>query len=306
MREMMSMTGAGALAQSNMNIDFVPDRQPKRPPPRPLVDPRNRLILFWMHRCGSTTGHLWFFEIAGWKDRMRGSRASDLARMWYAEHPEVYRNLHEYYRDPSFIKVAIVRHPLFRAVSSFTVVTDTKSGAQWRAVAKSLHSPDDERRITFLEFLDFLEAIDLAGANYHWRLQTAQDWYDIPIQDIQIVRLESIQEGLEQICRQLGKRPPGLRTNSAQSVSRTRIPPAELVNFTRADFARAFGHDLRGVIRFPEYSNFLTPDTIARLVRLYQRDFARLQYAPDLPREMRRNSVFYWLRSRNWPASIRP
>jgi hypothetical protein len=288
-----------------MTIAFISDRQPLRSPPKPLVDPRNKLILFWMHRCGSTTGHLWFFEIAGWKDRMRGKRASDLARMWYDEHHEVYRNLHEYYRDPSFLKIAIVRHPLVRAVSSFTVVTDTISGAQWRAVAKSLQSPDDERRLSFLEFLDFLEAIDLASANYHWRLQTAQDWYDVPIPDIQIVRLESIQEDLDQVCRQLGKQPLALRNNSAQSVSRTRIPASEIVNFTRADFARIFGRDLRGVIRFPEYSNFFTPDITRRLLRVYERDFVRLEYQPQLPPEKSKTSMLYWLRSRKWAVSVR-
>ena len=288
-----------------MGTVLLPDRQPIRAAPRPLVDPQSKLILFWMHRCGSTTGQLWFFNIAGWKDRMRGRRASELAAMWYAEHAEVYQNLHEFYGDPSFLKLAIVRHPLLRAVSSFTVVTDTISGAQWRAVAKSLRFPDDERRLSFLEFLDFLESIDLSSANYHWRLQTAQDWYDVPIPDIQIVRLESIQERLDQVCRQLGKRSLELRTNSAQSVSPTRIPPAEIVNFTRADFARAFGRDMRGVICFPEYSSFLNSDTIGRLVRLYERDFIRLQYDSQLPREKSRNSMFYWLRSRNWTASVR-
>ncbi|HKO20066.1 MAG TPA: sulfotransferase family 2 domain-containing protein, partial [Acidobacteriaceae bacterium] len=225
------------------------------------------------------------FELAGWQERMPGKGAGELAQMWYAEHAGVYADLRACYDDPSFLKIAIVRDPLFRAVSSFTVVTDSKSGAQWRAVAKSLASPDDERRLTFLEFLDFLESGDLATANYHWRLQTAQDWYDLGLPDVRLVRLESIQEGLDEVCRHLGKQPLPLRINSAQSTSRTKLSQSEIVNFTRADFAQAFGHDKRGVIRFPEYSKFLTAETVARLGRLYERDFVRLGYEPSVPQQ---------------------
>lgn len=268
-----------------MTAAMLPDRHIAHPPPRPLVDPQSKFILFWMHRCGSTTGQRWFFEIAGWKDRMRGRGAGELSSMWYAEHPEAYENRQEYYRDPSFIKLAIVRHPLIRAVSSFTVVTDTKSGAQWKAVAGSLKAPDHERRLTFLEFLDFLESENLETANYHWRLQTAQEWYDFPVSDVHLVRLESIQPGLDNICRMLGKKPLPLRINSAQSTCRTNISQSDIVNFTRKDFARAFGHDTRGIIRFPEHSKFLTADTIQRLITLYQRDFTRLAYEPVAPKE---------------------
>ncbi len=279
------MIRLASTADNGKAIEFIPEAQTRRRAPSPLVSVEKKLILFWMHRCGSTTAQRWFFEIAGWKDRMAGKGAGELSAMWQAEHPEVCENLHEYYRDPSFIKVAIVRHPLLRAVSSFTVVTDSKSGTQWRAVAKSLSAPDEERRLTFLEFLEFLWSENLAVANYHWRLQTAQEWHEIPIPGIQLVRLESIQAGLDGICHMLGKRPLPLRINSAQTICRANIPQSDIVNFTRRDFARAFGYDKRGVIRFPEYAKFLTSETIQNLARLYERDFVELGYEPVLPQK---------------------
>jgi hypothetical protein len=275
-----------------MTVVFRANQKPPHPPPRPLVDPGNKLMLFWMHRCGSTTGQRWFFELAGWKDRMSGRGAAELSAMWHAEHPDAYKNLDELCRDPSFIKVAVVRQPLIRAVSAFTVITDTKSGAQWKAVAKSLEAPDPERRLTFLEFLDFLEGENLETANYHWRLQTAQDWHELPPADVHVVRLEAIQVGLDNVCRLLGKRRVPLRINSAQSTCRTKIPQQDIVNFTRKDFARAFGYDKRGIIRFPEYSKFLTAEAVQRLVSLYERDFARLGYEPGVPPEPGRASGY--------------
>lgn len=275
-----------------MTVVFRADRQLSLPPPRPLVDPQSKLILFWMHRCGSTTGQRWFFEMAGWKDRMSGKGAGELSAMWHAEHPEAYKNLDELYRDPSFIKVAVVRHPLIRAVSAFTVITDTKSGAQWKAVANALETPDPERRLTFLEFLDFLERENLETANYHWRLQTAQDWHELSPHGVHLVQLETIKPGLDNICRLLGKKRVPLRINSAQSTCRTEIPQQDIVNFTRGDFARAFGYDRRGIIRFPEYSKFLTAEATQRLLSLYERDFARLGYAPAILPEQGRKKGF--------------
>lgn len=260
-----------------IGVRFIPGRQPRRAPPRPLVDPVNKIILFWMHRCASTTGQLWFFEVAGWGARMKGKGASELAPQWYEEHAEAYRRLDEFYRDPSFLKVAVVRDPSLRAVSAYSVVTDTKSGSQWRAVARSICEPDDERRLSFNEFLDFLETEDLAGANYHWRMQTAQDCFELALPDLRLARVESLQQDLDALCRMIGKRPIAMRMNSAQ----TKVGEGAGVDvpaLVRSDFARLFGRDRRGVIRFPDFSRFLDERTIPRIARLYARDFEVLGY----------------------------
>jgi Sulfotransferase family len=264
----------------SMTVLFLPGRQPKRGAPKPLLDPVNKIILFWMHRCGSTTGQLWFFHVAGWEKRMKGKGASQLAPEWYDEHTHAYEHLAEYYRDPSFLKVAVVRNPLERAVSAYTVVTDTKSGSQWRAASRSIAERDDDRRLSFNEFLDFLETEDLATANYHWRLQTAQDCFDLNLPDVQLARVETLQQDLDRLCRRMGKKPVAMRMNSAQTKIEDRLKDVDITSLVRTDFARLFGHDKRGVIRFPHYSRFLNERTIARLAKLYARDFGVLGYKP--------------------------
>jgi hypothetical protein len=263
-------------------LRFLPGRQPRRGAPRPLVDPVNKIILFWMHRCGSTTGQLWFFEVAGWGPRMKGKGASELAPLWYEEHAEAYLRLSEHYRDPSFLKIAVVRNPLSRAVSAFSVVTDTKSGSQWRAVARSIAEPDEERRLSFNEFLDFLETEDLASANYHWRMQTAQDCFEQDMPDLRLVRVESLQDDLDRLCRLLGKKPIAMRMNSAQTKVGSGPGDAEIPSLIRSDFARLFGRDRRGVIRFPDFSRFLTERTVPRIAKLYARDFETLGYKAEV------------------------
>jgi hypothetical protein len=262
-------------------IQFLSGKQPKRSAPKPLLDPVNKIILFWMHRCGSTTGQLWFFHVAGWEKRMRGKGASQLAPEWYEEHADAYERLADYYRDPAFLKVAVVRNPLERAVSAYTVITDTKSGSQWRAASRSIAEPDDARRLSFNEFLDFLETEDLAAANYHWRLQTAQDCFDLVLPDLQLARVETLQEDLDRLSRRMGKKPVAMRINSAQTKVDDRLKDVDITSLVRSDFLKLFGLDKRGIIRFPHYSRFLTDKTIPRLAALYARDFAILGYDPD-------------------------
>jgi len=261
-------------------IEFLRGKQPKRGAPQPLVDPVNKIILFWMHRCGSTTGQLWFFHMAGWEKRMKGKGASELTPVWHEEHADAYAHLQDYYRDPTFTKIAVVRDPLERAVSAYTVVTDTKSGSQWRAASRSIANPDDARRLSFNEFLDFLEIEDLANANYHWRLQSAQDCFDLKLPDVHLAKVETLQQDLDKLAKRIGKKPVAMRMNSAQTKVDDRLKDVDITSLVRSDFLKLFGVDSRGVIRFPHYTRFLTDKTIPRLVKLYARDFEMLGYKP--------------------------
>jgi hypothetical protein len=263
---------------SMSGMELLRGKQPKRDNPKPLVDPVNKIILFWMHRCGSTTGQLWFFNMAGWEKRMKGKGASELSPAWYDEHAAAYEHLDEYYRDPAFTKIAVVRDPLERAVSAYTVVTDTKSGSQWRAASRSIANPDEQRRLSFNEFLDFLETEDLAKANYHWRLQTAQDCFDLTLPDVHLAKVETLQQDLDKLAKRLGKKPVAMRMNSAQTKVEDTPRDLDVTSLTRADFLKLFGVDKRGVIRFPHYTRFLTEKTIPRLAKLYARDIELLKY----------------------------
>ncbi|MGA9794665.1 MAG: sulfotransferase family 2 domain-containing protein [Rhizomicrobium sp.] len=261
-----------------MAVQFIANAQPRRRNPAPLVDPVSKTMLFWMHRCGSTTAQLWFFEIAGWKSRMAGKGASHLSPLWYEEHADLYRDLASCYDDPSFLKIAAVRNPLSRTVSAYSVVTDTVSGAQWRAVSRSIRDPDPEKRLTFNEFLDFLEQNDVRKANYHWRMQTASDWFERKLPGVMLVKLESLQQDLDRLAVRLGKRPIAMKRSSATTKTSRDIGNIDITNLNRADFARLFGRDRRGVIQFPDYRHFLNAETTARIAKIYARDFEVLGY----------------------------
>lgn len=261
-----------------MTVDFKRNAQPKRRNPEPLVDPVNKTMLFWMHRCGSTTAQLWFFEMGGWKDRMAGKGASHLSPLWYEEHADIYRDLTPYYDDPAYIKIAAVRNPLSRVVSAYSVVTDTISGAQWRAVSRSIRDPNPETRLTFNEFLDFLEQNDVCTANYHWRMQTASDWYERKLAGVQLVKLEDMQEGLDRLAVRLGRKPLAMKRSSATTKIERDLNKIDVTNLNRKQFAEIFGRDRRGVIQFPDYKHFLTAETKARIAKIYARDFDVLGY----------------------------
>jgi hypothetical protein len=263
-----------------MTVEFIPNAQPKRRNPEPLVDPRHKTMLFWMHRCGSTTAQLWFFEMAGWKDRMAGKGASALSPLWYEEHADVYRDLAPCYEDQTFLKIAAVRNPYSRVVSTYSVVTDSKSGAQWRGVSRSVKNPNPETRLTFNEFLDFLEQTDVCKANYHWRMQTASDWYEQKLPGVMLAKLESLQADLDRLAVRLGKTPISMKRSSATTKTERDTSKLDVTNMNRAELARVFGRDRRGVIQFPDYRHFLNAETQARIARIYARDFEVLGYRP--------------------------
>jgi hypothetical protein len=261
-----------------MTIELIPNAQPKRRGPEPLVDPRNKMMLFWMHRCGSTTAQLWFFEMAGWKDRMAGKGASHLSPLWYGEHADLYRDLAPYYDNPAFLKIATVRDPYSRVVSTYSVVTDSRSGAQWRGVSRSIKNPDAEKRLTFNEFLDFLEQNDVRKANYHWRMQTASDWYEQKLPGVILAKLESLKADLDRLSVRLGRKPISMKRSSATTKTERDTGKLDVTNMNRLELANVFGRDRRGVIQFPDYRHFLNAETKARIAKIYARDFEVLNY----------------------------
>jgi hypothetical protein len=254
--------------------------QPVYPPPEPLIDPDRKVLLFWTHRCASTTAQDWFLRLSGWRERHKELSVSKIVPLWKEENREAYDNLDRAFQDESYLKIAVVRNPLSRIVSSFSVVIDTATGTQWKAIARSLDKPDDDRRINLLEFLDVLEQIDLKTANYHWRLQSAQYWHERNLANVEIARVESLASDFARIDQKLGANIK-LKTYSATGRTAFDGNPEDLLTMTRPDFERVFGRDKRGRIQFPDYKLFLAPIVRERVISIYRDDFRALGYPAD-------------------------
>jgi hypothetical protein len=273
------------------------------PSPVPLVDPVRRFVLFTNAKCGGTTLKSWFFANldlprlerrplaflrafgprfalrhlrAGRRRTLRGPELGDVDRV---------RGMTNYYRNAfceprlragveGYFKVAVVRHPEDRVVSGFVdKICGEDRGRPWvRAVVEAAGTGG---AISFEQFLGYLESVDEADCDPHWRRQSyILDGHRIDAW----VRLERLAEDFGGLGPRLGAEHLGVFARRLQS---NRYDPAagapEAGDMTAsrssevAAWAERHGH-------FPPKEAFLTPATRARIRRIFAKDFALLPY----------------------------
>jgi hypothetical protein len=174
-------------------------------------------------------------------------------------------------------RIVIGRDPYSRAVSSYYLSIVSAENKQWDAIASHLPTADDERRLTWYEFLDFLEAEDLERCNIHWRLQSAKRWWELKL-PVEIFRTETLNDQLTALGREFGIEPP-LKRASATPPFEGSLEGLDIRTMTKPDFEAQLGREeRRGKLRFPTADAFLDEQSRARLTRLYGQDLDALGY----------------------------
>ena len=239
--------------------------------PRPLILPRQQMIVVFSPKSACSSVVIWFFHQLG-----HAKAARD-----YASFPHRYRNevyyksrayRHAIERDLSkYSLVRIVRDPFERAVSSFRHVQ--KGGLADKPMSKVLGRGDmSTAGLSFSEFLDFLERCDLATCDSHYSLQRHPIEDYLPTSHLINVSSESLFDRLNDVeadfdlpvtdfsklewLKKVGRRHTHVDPSAAAVDAYTR-------RFSR-ESARS-GH-------WPPYSAFLTPAARERLARLYATD----------------------------------
>lgn len=270
--------------------------------PVPMVDPVHRFVLFTNGKCGGTTLKTWFFanlDLAGlerrplalvrafgpnyaWRHYRAGRRI--LPRGAQLHEVEAIRRFTNFYRRAyctpalardaarGFYAFAVVRHPEDRVVSGYVdKICGEDRDEPWvrNVVSRGGGS------ISFNEFLDYLEFVDEAACDPHWRRQT----YIFGDRRMDaFVRLEHLAEDFRKIARGVGEA-GGVFDHKRQS---NRYDPALTAAAMAADapsmssdqvIAWAAEHGA-----FPPKEAFLTEPVRARIRRIYARDFDLLPY----------------------------
>lgn len=281
------------------------------PNPIPLVDPVRRFVLFTNAKCGGTTLKSWFFanlDIPALEQRpVRFLRAFGPRYAWrhfrygrkttprgegLRDVPKV-RRMTTFYRQAycapaieagvaDHFKFAVVRHPEDRVVSGYIdKVCGEDSKERW--VQEMIAAAGRDGTISFDGFLDYLETIDEAKLDPHWRRQTyILDGHRIDAW----VRLERLAEDFAAIGPRVGEAHLDVFARKLQS---NRYDPAAFEAAMAADMpARSSVEVGEWAARhgaFPPKEAFLTPATRTRIRRIFARDFDILPYggADDAP-----------------------
>jgi hypothetical protein len=243
-------------------------------PPQPWLNPDRSLMVVWSAKSASSLAFIWYLATVGLLDDYRASgmssheyRGKRLARS------DVVQRGRSKLLDDYWI-VHILRDPYLRAVSSYRHALAT-GYADKRIGPRSGGSLDRKEGFSFARYLDYLETIDLRGANVHHRLQLHRverikppdTVINISRQDL-LVELNRLEELRGMPSTDFGTFGPFLQTEEKR---RAKVTPFDGKDMTETAFnvAAAQGH-----AAWPTYEQLLNAATRRRIERLYADDFA--------------------------------
>jgi hypothetical protein len=247
--------------------------------PRPLIHPEGRMIVVFSPKSACTSVVAWFLHQLG---------EAGAARAYHAS-PHQYR-INVYYKSKTYYRalnldlrgfrvVRVVSDPIDRAASSFRYAQ--RSGLTDDALAELPGRPNaGVAGMSFREFLDLLERMDLTTCNEHFRIQRHPVEDQLPVTHLINVTTQDLFARLNEVERDLG-----LPLTDFDRMEWIKSLDERRGHFSsRIDTADAYEMRLtRSQARkgpWPSTSALLTPIARERLARLYAVDIAAYGEAP--------------------------
>jgi hypothetical protein len=248
-----------------------------REPNHPMHWPDRRLGLLWSAKAGCTLGIKWFFYQLGlYEEAMAYSSWVHHYRVRVFCHSDMYRDSSLRAARGGYRYIKFVRNPYQRAVGSFLHFVKTHG-------AKDFHRPfdeflgrdlDDPPGVKFSEFVAYLETVDLANCDIHFRFQEHPLEREGLLKANYAIHLEDIDEKLPALERKLG-----LPVSPLDALGQSH-------HHTLRNSSREFCGDSYLMISeddsYPPFECFYDEDLKQRVARLYQRDFERYGFSTEL------------------------
>jgi hypothetical protein len=244
----------------------------------PYHDESVPFVLLWSQKSGCTTLLTWFLAHAGQLDAAvaYGRWVHDYEREVMLRRPAQAEHLRDWLESgvPAF---KLVRDPYQRAVSSYLSLLEIPDGATHdtlpmrAAIRRMVYGTDDVGySFSFRQFLAWLETQDIDLVDDHLASQLTA--LDAEIDDLEYLRLESLADDLAAVERRFGldhvdlgslPQPPHHVQRSAH-----RFADASAIADLQPRITIAEGPPL------PHADDFLAPDVVASIERIYAADFA--------------------------------
>jgi hypothetical protein len=243
--------------------------------PRPLLHPDARMLVIFSPKSACTNVVIWFLHQLG-----HAKAAFDFDPWPHQYRAEVYFKSKLYQRAcaldvAQFAVVRVVRDPFSRAASSFR-----------HALQRGLVDPDfsmlpeparaADQGLSFAEFLDCLDRLDLTTCNPHYRIQRHPIEDLLPVRYLINVSTEDLFTRLNEVETDLGLpltdfvEVPWFHRDRRSSVNGT-LDTADAYTLPLTQSAARKGP-------WPRYEALLSPSARERIARLYAVDLA--SYAP--------------------------
>jgi hypothetical protein len=236
--------------------------------PRPLVDPRNRLLVIFSPKSACSNVVVWFFHHLGHAQAARD----------YHPFPHRYR-LDVYYRSElyraacegdlnGYRVVRVVRDPLQRAVSAYRHLLSRPNAGLPRRVGMTHIA---RKGLSFSDYIKFLEGLDLNNCDRHFAVQRHPIEDVVRVTDLINVSREDLYARLGEIEDRIGLPRTDLQASDwVGRLNRRNRPQGEL---QRTDISTtAFLPRQAKAGPWPQYEEFLTAEARAKLTALYAVD----------------------------------
>lgn len=248
-------------------------------PPRILINPERKMVLFWSAKAGSVFIIKWFLYqmnvlakakkhsdwIHDYREKMYETPTYKQAMKDFADKPDEYHI------------IKLVRNPYTRAVSSYVeclYMLEKDNPAAKQFMTKEGKIPL-RAQYSFVEFLDTLMSIDIVNVNIHWRCQRHPAEIENVITVNALVKLETPTDTLNHLEKQLNLKPtePFKFSASPHHNKKTTSEEQSFLGYTPLDAA------VRQNI--PPYDCFYNVELEQKVAEIYKEDFERYQYVFD-------------------------
>jgi hypothetical protein len=241
--------------------------------PQPLIVPDARLIVVFSPKSACTSVVIWTLHHLG---KMQEARA-------YNDWPHRYRT-DVYYHSPQYREAVrrdltgfrvlrVVRDPFDRAVSSFRHAQ--RFGLADNEFAELLGRKNvAEAGVSFRDFLDLLERLDLRTCNEHFRLQRHPVEAVLPVTHLINISTDDLFTRLNQVESDLGLRVTDFAQLDWIHALDTRRNRFGAVLDAADAYAQPFTQWQARRGPWPRYEALLTPAACERVARLYAVDIA--------------------------------
>jgi hypothetical protein len=235
-----------------------------------LYDKSSNVIMDWSPKGGCTILTKMFFKNLGLLETALAYNSwihEYRMHVFSKEHPTLISHI----RDKNIYKFKVVRNPFKRAVSSY--IHTMKYESMHEVVRKTLWRWN--ANISFRTFVKYLSKIDINNCDPHYSLQKKFFEYEIPDCYDKIIRLESIEKGIEEINKEKG----------------THFDLSGISSKHHIDFSNNDGKNVARLKwskikdRIPDYKYFYTDELVDMVYKVYQDDFQAYGYSiDDFPR----------------------
>jgi hypothetical protein len=236
--------------------------------PRPLIDPRNRLLLIFSPKSACSNVVVWFFHHLG-----HAQAARDYHPFPHRYRLEVYYSS-ELYRTAckadfsGYQVVRVVRDPLQRAVSAYRHLLSRPNGRLARAAGMTHIA---RKGLSFSDYIKFLEGLDLNNCDSHFAVQRHPIEDLVQVTDLINVSREDLYARLAAIEDRVGLQRTDLQSSDWVGRLNQRNRPQGQLH--RSDInTTAFFPAQAKTGPWPQYEDFLTTDARAKLTALYAVD----------------------------------